>query len=112
MTRLNRFILFVFLALTTLLVGCGTKIVYVDKIQYVFKTPPEALLKDCTIEMPPDPAVFVKMEPEDRETELARLNGAHYKNLGLCNTDKRKLRAWSKEQKALEKKANDERPAK
>lgn len=50
------------------------------------------------------------MNPEDRETRLAQLNGIHYKSLAVCNTEKRGLRAWSKEQKALEKKANDERP--
>lgn len=110
MKKINRFLTLLILTFSTLLVGCGTKIVYVDKLQYVIKTPPESLLKDCPIEQPPEPAAFVKMEPEDRETELARLSAAQYKNLAVCNTDKRKLRAWSQEQKALEKKANDERP--
>jgi hypothetical protein len=109
MKKVNRWFLMMFIALSTLLVGCGTKTVYVDKVQYIIKTPPESLLKDCKIEQPPDPVGFVQMSDEDRETELTKLVAIHNKNLSLCNTDKRGLRAWTQEQKVLEKKANDER---
>lgn len=109
MKKVNRWFLMMFLALTTLLVGCGTKIVYVDKIEYIIKTPPDGLLKDCKIEQPPEPVAFVQMSEEEREIELTKLVAKHQTNLALCNADKRSLRSWSQEQKALEKKANDER---
>lgn len=109
MKKINRWFLMMFIAFTTLLVGCGTKTIYVDKIQYVIKTPPEHLLKDCKIEQPPEPVGFVQLSDEDRELALTKLNGKHYKNLELCNVDKKSLRVWTEEQKVLEKKANDER---
>lgn len=67
----------------------------------VLVTPPDALLRDCPVEAPPDRVVYKAAEPTEQERLLMDHSTAQLKNISLCNTDKSGLRDWKKNQEAL-----------
>lgn len=101
-------LLVVLLVLMTLW-GCGHK---PPIVQYrtIAVYPPDPLLEDCAIDEPPSPASYVELEWTDKEKVLIAYGQAGIKNTSVCNVDKKKLRDWKKEQKALYDKAEAKTP--
>jgi len=90
-----------------MLSACGHEPVI--QTEYVFKAIPEALLLPCEGTPPPAKAPYLVASWDEREemwTETYRRQEVSRK---LCNADKKNLRQWNAEQKALYSK-NKEAP--
>ncbi len=90
----------IIVALAALLTGCpGTTPI----IQYktVLLEPPDSLLQDCKTQEPAEEEQYVAADWPEKERLLMKTNSANMKNLDLCNVDKRNLRKWKVDQKAM-----------
>lgn len=94
------------LAFFSLLVACGTKQPNV-KTEYVFRPIPEALLQDCNGTPPPAKTVYLAANWDQREEMWTETYRRQELGRKLCNTDKKNLRAWNQEQKALYDKSKE-----
>jgi hypothetical protein len=87
-----------------LLSGCAT-----TQPTVIYKTiavlPPDSLLQDCDIVAPPPVATYVAAEPKEREKMLIDHSSKQIKNIGTCNSIKKKEREWKQQQKDLYKSA-------
>jgi hypothetical protein len=86
------------------LTGCATvkpEIVTVEKIRTVFVEPPASFLEDCKVDAPPVAKNYIESDWPTKEALLTVYARSQIFNLNKCNTDKRSLRNWVKEQKQI-----------
>jgi hypothetical protein len=84
---------------------CGTAPTV--KTEYVFKPIPAALLLPCEGTPPPVKTQYLAAGQDDREEMWTETYRRQELKRQLCNVDKKKLREWNAEQKALYSKTKE-----
>lgn len=100
------------LAAAALLAGCGTQTVTVYKTSLI--SPPDNLLLDCPVAVPPDGATYKaagegvthEQAADKREQMLFEHAAAQMANIGSCNVRLKALRDWKQRQEQLQKDAD------
>lgn len=85
--------------------GCATKVttetVVVEKIRTVFVEPPSSFIEDCAVDAPPAISKYIESDWPTKEALLVVYARNQISNLNKCNSDKKGLRNWIKEQKQI-----------
>ncbi len=98
-----------FIGIVLLFTGCATKPAPVQKekvvveVKNIYHTPPETLLRDCTISAPPKPENYIKRSYKEKEAMLVKYAAEQTVNLSDCNKDKAALRKWKSDKEAESK---------
>lgn len=104
MKWLRTAVLFLFLLM---MVGCQTIPPPPVVIRYVAVLPPDSLLIDCFVVPPPDRALYLRSELEQRERLLIDVGMSQNKELTKCRLNTKGLRNWKAEQKLLYKETKE-----
>lgn len=83
-----------------LLAACGHTEPIV-RYKYMMALPPEALVQDCSVTLPPSKDAYQQQNWTQREKALTDTSINQYRDLALCNNDKAALRSWRAAQKRL-----------
>ena len=75
----------------------------VVEVKNIYHTPPETLLRDCTISAPPKPENYIKRSYKEKEAMLVKYAAEQTVNLSDCNKDKAALRKWKRDKEAESK---------
>lgn len=83
--------------------GCSifTKEIIVYQTEYVLRTPPAALMEDCSISAPPAVNDYMVASTQKKEELLVKFSAKQTRNLQMCNQDKKSLREWTDKQTDL-----------
>lgn len=89
------------LAIMMTMPACSTiepQKVPVTEYRVIVRTPPDVLMKDCTVTPPPSAESYVNEPWHKKEKILTDFAAKQMFNLGDCNKDKAALRKWKEEQ--------------